>query len=371
MLSTQDAVSVSPAGAGAGRGDGRIRESGSVNVWRAGPAASSALLVLATALVLLVLLEAGASSARDDLGHTGPGLRAVVVPSDAAPDAAGLTAAMLDVLADSGASAAYSRGYGTGLVTLADADGRFRGHAGPLAGDLDEAGPGPAASVSATLPVPRDALGLAGRPGDPVVTGTFTADVTFEGREPLVLYNTDAVPFGEGVYLFAADADLAATPAFLERLSVTLGTYGYEIGHLEQVEPTGTRTIAASLRSPYGVVVALFGAVSAASHVVVLHIYAALRRDRLMVAAVLGASRRALRTSVRGMLAGRAAAGAALGAVAAVAIVLGSAPSALAPTGARWAAAGVALLVGLAVTVVSCEWVARAEVRRATRVVPG
>lgn len=339
-----------------------------VHVWRVVPALTSALMVVVLGVFGLIIVDASERRTADQLGFSGETVGVVAIPADDFGGPEPLTAALVGFAEKRDVSVAYSRSHGTGLVTVLDEDGRFRIGDGSLGAAL-----GPAGSTAAL----STAVGDSGSgipelelPEGVTAVGTFDPDVKFQ-RYPVVVFNVGARPFAEGVYLFAGDGLGSDGSPLVRELVRIFDTHGMAV--VELTPRGGTTTdllLAETLATPYGVVVLLFTGIVVLTQVLVLVIYSAIFRDRLVVAAVVGAGRRHLRGMVWGRLLRQVLPGAVAGAGISAGVVLGTAGLALAGTGTRVLVVAAALAVSILVSALICGAVAWREAGRVARVVP-
>lgn len=342
-----------------------------LSVWRIIPAVSSALFVLVLGAFSFVLLESSEQRVAGNLGYVGATMRVTVIPADGYVGSEQLTNAVVAFADAHGLSVAYTRSDRTGLVTVLDEHGRFANGDGHVADLLGPVGAGPTVAVSTVLARSPSLTSMLQQPGDPVETGTFEPDVMFGERYPALLFNADARPFGEGVYLIAGadalgtdgDFDEATAQFFQSNGMAVVGLTALDAGTLQGI-------VRESLRSAYGVVALLFGVVTALTQLFVLLIFAALVRDRSIVAAVLGATRRDVRALVLRRLGGQVLAGSAAGAALSLAVVLAMDGPALTDLRTRIAVVLVTFAGGLVVSLLMGWCVAWREARRVAHVVP-
>lgn len=343
-----------------------------LRTWRIVPALSSGLLVVAGVLSALVVVESGAARVADSLGYAGQTIRLIAIPDDPdGEDGRGLVHAITALAEDERVAVAYSQSYGTGLVTVLDEDGRFRGGGEPLVDGLGVVGAGPTALVSDAPESAASLTPVLGAGGGIELVGTFTSDVMFEQRYPVVLVNVDARPFAEGVYLFAGDGILDDDRGFTAEVTRLFDDHGMAVLDVAAADASTSTAVAMdALQGPYGIVLALFGVVAVMTQLVVLVVRAALSADRWLAAAVLGLTRSGVRALVWWGLMRQVLVGLAAGGGAAVVVVLAAGDLSLVSTGERLAVVPPALLVGLVVCA-AASWVAGArEGRRVARAVP-
>lgn len=340
------------------------------NAWRFIPVVSSAFMVVAWSVFLLGALESSEQRAANHLGFPGPTARVIAAPNAGYQGPEPLTAALDDYAAEHEVSIAYSQSYATGVVSLLDEYDRFRNSEGSLASLLDGSKSGSTAALSTALGGSTSDFAERHLPIDAALTGTFRSDVRFENQYPDVVLTADALPFDTGVYLFAGDSLADGDTAVQQIVRV------FENNGLAVMDATRTagnsvaRMIVAGFAGPYGVVILLFGGIVALGQLMVTLIHAALHRERLFVAGVLGAAKGNLRKMVFHRLLRLAVPGLGAGAVLSLLIVLSSQRLSLAALGPRALAVLVALGMSGVASVVIFECVAWREARKVGRAIP-
>lgn len=339
-------------------------------MWRIAPSLTSAIIVTLGSLFSFILLESQQQQIAGHLGYDGATLRVVAIPESGDFLPSTLTSAVIDFVAQRRLAVAYSRSYGTGIVTLFDEDGLFRNSESSLIEFLGSNGIDARAAIASelysTLEEPGTLL-----PQGVELTGTYQSNTMFEERYPVILFNTEAQPFGEGVYLLAGDR-LATDPrGTLEGVVETFGSTGMEVVDVALTSEASVSVVLARIMGTmYGVVVLMFAGIVLIAQLLVFSIHAALGRERLVILAVLGESKHGLRLrTVRNLLT-LATAGIIVGCALSLMVVLGAMELSLAELTARFKAVAVAFAGTLTISLGMSAFVAQREARSVSRVVP-
>lgn len=334
---------------------------------RVAPVVSSALLVLLATVFALTLLEWARTGPEDNLGLTGDGLR-VVAMSPEEPAADGLSGALVALAARHELSIAYTASDLAGVVTVLDEHGRFGDGQHALGEALREPGAGPSAVVSAGL-AESTVLESVLVPDTEVVGSYPASSATFEQSRPVVVYNVDAAPFGEGYYLVASGSTVSDDVA--RQVVGTFEAHGMAIVEVSAVEATGLGpTLVGLIATPYGIVLLLFSGIVLVNQLVVLSIDGSLARQRWVVLATLGADRAGVRAAACVHLLRCVLLGGVVGAAIATLLAVGVGGLAQAPTWSRLAAVPAALALVWTASGVICWGVAWREGRWVARAVP-
>lgn len=255
-------------------------------MWRIAPSVSAALLLLVWSFFCLSLAESGNQRAAEDLGYSGSTVRIIAVGASTDAETARFNTVFSSFIADQDLSVAYSRSYESGLVTLIDVRERFAiGLDKPFDEDVPDAtrravlrSQTPGLEAWFTRQDRFDGMSISTAP---------LRDVMFEDRYPLAILSASAQPFSAGVYLIAGLDESKIQPL--------LNLYeqsGMMIADVSTHPGTGPMELLAnSFKSPYGVIASAFAGIASVASFLVAGTFVSLRRDRLHIAAALGASR--------------------------------------------------------------------------------
>lgn len=320
--------------------------------------ACAALLVIGVAAFMIDRVDSSARNAAEHLGYAGASMRITVIHDDAAPEHEGFSERFAHYVTAEGLSVAYTQWYESGIVTVTDPEGRFRTSTGALTRHTGPSG----IAVSDTVDEGSARAIYAAFGNTEVAVPTFSIDVMFETRYPVVLADPSAVPFDTGVYLIASDD-----------IDTRAVTHLFEDGGYLIVDATVqpgfslATTTRQALSSVYGVVTMFFWLVLATCLLLATKMRVALRHRAYLVSGVLGAARRDVRRLVWsdvgpahlvGLLGGAALVGMATWA---------TAPYTVAPVGERIGAVLAALTLSAVMSLGSISWAAAAEARRVER----
>lgn len=328
-------------------------------------------MVLAWSILAFGLLEGSHIQRATHLGHTGATVRVIVVPDAYYTGPERLTMALIRFAAEHEVSVAFAQSYDTGLVTVLDEHDRFHNSEGSLGALLDAPGSGRSAAFATAI---EGSVGSwAGRhlPAEVEFAGTFRSDVTFEERYPMLLLSPEARPFDTGVYLFASNDATRDGDALSSEVVRFFEAQWMNVVDAMPLSDASIRTLLArNMAQPYGVIALMFFGIVALAQLVVMRIHAALFRERLFVAAVLGAAKRQLRRIVAQRLLQLVAAGLIMGTALSLLVVVASQGLALAEPGPRVAVIALALAVSALTSMLMCAFVAWREARKVARAVP-
>lgn len=241
----------------------------------------SAAMVIFFVAFFAGVAENSARSVATAMGSTGETLRVVASVDNGKKSFIGsdkFTEAVSAFAAENSVSVAFSPSDAGNIVTLLDTSGRFS-FGNRSVEDALRSSSAAAGAVSTALPLESRSRLI---PGDATVVGEFPPTTTFDYFYPAVLLNTAAAPFTSGVYLIAG-----ATPAQLPSVAALFESSGMELLHLSAQKPT---TIGSTLQGIYGGVLSGFACVILIAALLIAHIQATFSRQRLGVAAALGAN---------------------------------------------------------------------------------
>lgn len=286
-----------------------------LTLWRAMPAFLSAFLILLIAAGGFYMVTIHEVRLARRAGYSGPELAVLVkAPVDKDVDKGALTRDLTRFATVQALAVAYRPQPRSGFITVLDEGGYFRNGGIPLAKPLLQ-GPGPKLLVSSHLS-PSGAEHIRrfiARDGE--IVGEFVPEVDLgqthmvrlsgvllEHDYPIALFNPEAVPFGEGAYIFAGDR-LAKTE-IIQKLFGIFESHGLEVRSFSFLEQASFSTILKDMVSSRNGLVFLFAfVITLLVGWMILHLYALLTREKWMVVAILGAGRMDLiRLIVREML---------------------------------------------------------------------
>lgn len=330
-------------------------------VWRVTPAVNAALLVVSAVAFSVGMLEGSASLAARELGYAGQTIRVVAVEGADASGEDRLTRALVRFCDAHGTSVAYSANAESGVVGLYDPAHRYRNRSGALSAPLERAGPVPAAVLSTAFA--RAVGDRAGLLDDGIMlVGTFSSEVQFDNRYPVVLENLPAVRPGSGTYLIAGLAE-----GDRDALRLLFAQNGMEVVDLAVHTRVGVGDI---LSTPYGGTVLAFATLSALATSLVTGIHSVLHRRRLAVAVAAGAAPGDLRRLLLDRLVPLVAVGTGAGVLVVLGVLLFLRPVMQIDAGTIARTAAADLLGCLVLWAVILTWVTRREARRHHRVLP-
>ncbi len=340
----------------------------SIRIWKITLAISSALVVIVWSLFCSIVLETVERQAASHLGYRGAAIRLVAIPTEISAPAT-LSAALSAFARDHGASIAHSRSSESALVTILDDGHTFFDGERDMSSMIGDATSGKTAAVSIDAVNPTTGQLAIQLPDDTTVTGFFDAHVTFEDRYPAAIFSPEALPFTEGIYLITADGG-SPSPGLQNATVEVFQSNGMDIVELSAIDSaTVPRLFIDLFGTPFGVVFLLFAGFVVVSQILVTAIHARLLRGRLVVAATLGAPRRALRWFSRRSLLTLVLPGLATGTAIGFAMALGGGRLSLVDIDTRLLGATVASLAAAGVSMLTCWLVAWLETRRVASIV--
>ena len=329
-------------------------------VWRIMPAINAALLAVSAVAFSLASAEGSVGMSARGLGYDGETVRIVAVQEESETGASSFTQPLVDFSETHGLSVAYSAYSESGVVALYDPALRYQSRSSALFAPFAASGSEPAAVLSAAVPeVVGARSGLL--PDGVTMLGTFSSEVQFDSRYPVVLENLAAGQPGSGVYLIAGLGESDRTA-----LTDLFSQNGMEIKNLAVQKPVTVKYILSTL---YGGIVVAFAILSVLAALLVTHVHSFLLRRHVTIAAVLGASAGDLRRLLLGRLVPLVTIGTAGGALIELGILLSIRHAMQTTPGTVVNAFAASLMACVLLWVVILAWVSTWEIRRCCRAV--
>ena len=331
------------------------------SLWRAMPAFLAVVLAMTITCLALVLVLGPSISAARALGYDGRTTRIVAVSRGEPAEQVRFSASLDRFVRQHRLSVAYTPSSGSRVVTVDDRAERFRrGDGAPLMTGLGKGGPQPAALLSSAVTTSGPASTLV--PSGVTVRGGFRPDVQLDGQYPLLLLTAATTTYDSGVYLVAG-LDRSSDGS----LGTVFSEHAMQIVDLSVQEPASLWT---GLSPPFGPLIAVFVGLAALAAYLVTRAYASLSRERLAIAAIIGALPRELGFLVLRHLLPRVVGGTVVGLAAGLAVALlvnNPVMSGAATAGALSLSAGTSVVVWAAICAAVSWSAARKEFRAVSR----